>query len=490
MKHFFILCCLAFLCPFFLTAQTFASSTSGTDATLSVTGAYDSTLMFILYGDGYFASGEGSSLTRQHRYAGTNQSYTAEAWLARKKHTSPPAKITNTVNTGSTTGSFSNPTISMSSCIKLGASWLPVAGEKRFTILSFTNKCDKQVSGKVKFYYDSNQELITTDIKVYNSWVTNLVTASSDDSDYDKMLTWDYSNLDPGEQRHIYLFCKTKSGTSEGADIRCKATITNACCGDMTGISTFSQKSNKYPHDPNQKKVNPTQICAYDQPVELEYFISFFNDGQTFANDIVVTDVFDLQLEFPTLMLTGASAPCTLNPIGSNTMHFNFPGINLPGINQTTPHQYTYDETVASFTFTINTFPCLLPGVILNSADVFFDALPPITTDLAKTDIVFGENCFNFCGMPHEGKETQATALSVNPNPFNNRLHIQLSPVQLEETTVLDVFDIQGRSMVHRTLSNEADLMFQTADWPAGLYLVRLQNGKDVQTVQVVKNAF
>jgi hypothetical protein len=487
MKHFFILSCLALFCPFCLAAQTFSSSTSGTDATLSITGAYDSTLMFMLYGDGYFASGEGSSLSRNHRYADVSQSYPAEVWLARKKHTSPPARMATTVTTGNSTGSFTNSTVSMSSCIKLGASWLPQAGNKHFAILTFTNKCDKTVDGKVKFYYDSNQELITSDIKVYNSWVSGLTITASDDSNYDKMLIWDYTGLAPGEQRHIYLFCKTKTGTSEGTNIKSKASITNACCDGQLVETSLSLKSNKYPHDPNQKKVNPTQICAYNPPEQLDYYISFYNDGDTFVNDVDVRDIFDFQLEFPTLALTGSDAPCNLNPAGPNTMHFNFPGIKLPGINQTTPFQYTYDETVSSFTFSINTIPCLHPGAILNSADIFFDALPPVTTDIAKTDIVFGENCYNACGMPHDALETQTTTFAVSPNPFNDRLQIHLLPAQPEETNVVDVLDIQGRSIVQQTVSSQTDLYLQTADWPSGLYMVRLQNKRGIQTIRVVK---
>lgn len=487
MKHLFILFCLLILCPLLLIGQTFTSTVSGTDATLSVSGAYDSTLMFILYGDGYFSMGEGSSLSRQHRYPATSQTYTPEVWLARKKHTSPPAKITQTVTTGSTTGTFTNPTVAMTGNIKLGTSWLPVAGVKNANIITFTNTCDKRASGKLKFYYDSNQELGVDDVRMYNGWVYNMTMSGSDDPSYDKMVTWDYSALNPGEQRHVYLFCRTKTSVAENTAVNTKAVITSDVCDNPSETATLSLQSNKYPHDPNQKKVFPKTICAYDNPFLLNYYISFYNDGETFANDVQVFDKFDAQLDFPSLNFTASNHDCFPTPMGGSEMNFKFPGIMLPGINQTSPYQYTYDEATAWFTFDIKTLPCLRPGAILNQADVYFDGLAPVQTDVAKTVVEFDEKCPNYC-HGQRSEQQIAPSFEVKPNPFSERLYIRIPAAENAEKTQLQVLDARGRVLVQEMLEQGSELSISSAAWPAGVYIVRQLTGTETRTTKVVKN--
>ncbi len=466
----------------------------------TTTGVPYNTAYFILFGDGQYAIGGGSTISRFHKYpAGFNGS--ATAWFAKKKDSSPPPMvISSPVVFGTGTNTFSNPPNIMPNNVKLSSSWIPVAGQQHFVIFTITNKCPGSSQyGSAKFYFNAPQ--ITYDPANFAAFnpspgtITSTSITPTSSLNFNQVCTWNYSNLLYGEQRHFFLLVNVDPSLAEGSTIPYKAVITQSkSCGQniSANIDTLSLTSGTFPHDPNKKTVDTENICANYNAVPLEYHIAFQNDGSAEAEDVVVYDDLDAsQLDVNTLTLTGFSYPCQqpVIPPGGNTAIFEFMGIKLPGLNQTDPYQYGYNETIGDFSFTINTLPNLNPGVIPNVADIKFDALPIVQTNIAH--VYINENMGNDA-CPVRDRSNASTKspqinISASPNPFSDQLTIHPSSIQLGETALLEICNLSGRCFSQQSITDNTALSLDTAAWPSGIYFIRFQTSSAFYVQRVVK---
>ncbi|MBC7776418.1 MAG: T9SS type A sorting domain-containing protein [Phycisphaerae bacterium] len=466
-------------------------TTSTTLAEIQTDDADDGTVAFILLGDGRFRLGQGNSITRQHNYPAASSSYTSKAYFVKKYKSDPPTARTTTVTTGSGSSSFANPEVEMNTPLKIGTSWSPSPSGEYYTILSISNKCStSSVSGKIKYYFNANEQAFSTgstDLIIYNSWISNASLKASDDSTFTAMLEADYANLDYNEIRHIYIRKQVQSSVSIGANLHTKLTATGLGCSFNTSCES-SIETTKYPHDPNNKTVDKDWVCAKNLiPHDLNYKISFHNDGDFFANDILVHDTFEFKLMPNTVTLTNSSAPCVLLP-NYPSVTFHFPSILLPGLNQTIPHLYTYEETVGFLTFSINTITCLPHNTsILNQASIVFDNQPPVETTVAKT-ITDETSCPISCPpAPLIKTVTDGGQFIPQPNPFNSEVSIAFTVASLWE---IQIFDTQGRQVFRQSGDGEEhqqNITVNTGDWSKGIYFVRLQDGDLHQTSKIIK---
>lgn len=467
-------------------------STSTTLAELKTDDAEDGAISFILLGDGRFRLAEGNSITRQHNYPAASTNYTSKAFFVERYKSDPPTAKTTTVTTGSGSSTFANPEVQMNSCVRVGASWSPSPANEFYTILSFTNNCSTSaVSGKIYYYFNSSEQSLSTsstDLLIYNAWISNASITSSNDTSYTSMLEANYTDLEFGEIRHIYLRATVPSSMGVGVSLDSRFAITglNCCSGAST---TSSLETTKYPHDPNNKTVDKEWVCAKNMmPHELNYKISFHNDGEFFANDIFVYDTFEVKLVPNTANLRGSSAFCVLQPSYPSVM-FHFPSIMLPGLNQTTPHLYTYEETLGDLTFSINTITCLPHyTTILNQASIVFDSQAPISTTIAET-VTDETSCPLFCPpVPLKKPSLDAAQFSAQPNPFSDLLALNFTTAKPWK---IQIFDTQGRQIFQQSgeagQENQQQIAINASNWSTGIYFVRLQDGDQFQTSSMVK---
>jgi hypothetical protein len=145
--------------------------------------------------------------------------------------------------------------------------------------------------------------------------------------------------------------------------------------------------------DPNDKAANSELFCeavTTHDTVEcgrfvidparatdpIEYVIRFENKAEATApaENVVITDVLDHDLDPSTLKMIAVSHPGVSYEVAGNVATFRFNGINLPP-NVQTP------EGEGDLTFTIEPRPGLASGTeIRNSASIVFDFNPPIVT--------------------------------------------------------------------------------------------------------------
>jgi len=86
----------------------------------------------------------------------------------------------------------------------------------------------------------------------------------------------------------------------------------------------------------------------------------------------------------------------------------------------------------------------------------------------------------------------QSLGLQVTPNPFSNQLIIQS---QLQENTdqlFIEILDITGRTVYHKTEHNltagNHQFSINSDHWPLGIYSCKVQTQDEIKVVKVLKN--
>ncbi len=82
--------------------------------------------------------------------------------------------------------------------------------------------------------------------------------------------------------------------------------------------------------------------------------------------------------------------------------------------------------------------------------------------------------------------EVMTSALSIYPNPTSTVAHVQWKSNSFYKAT-LKVTDLAGKTMIQQEVSKgENQLILDVSSWPSGTYVVRLQQGKHVQSNKLV----
>ena len=464
------------------------------------------TSAFWILGDGHFRSD--LNFNNQELIAGNNNN--VQAFLLKPYIIAPPIKLTcgNCANNNSNTIQSSNVPVAMgpNEYLKIGTSWNPVPGGKHYTILTFENK-GLIADGKVKVEFLNNiSDIQVNQLENNSNWYSNL-------SIIGNVLEFEFSNLAPGEQRHLLVETKVEQFTSGNA-ISYIAEI-----GKKNKEIGFEYNSSldirKYPHDPNHKTVSEDRICAINnESITLEYRIDFQNIGAYYASDVIIIDALPPFLDYSSFRMISASDPCQAI-ISGNVIEFVFNQIKLPGLVQNTPTIPHPNETKGYVIFQIETDKCLDEGDIDNQADVFFDNLPAITTTVANTQIVYNEYCyFNniSCDPVNDDRDDRdeqddgepGMHRLKNPNEKIDEKKLYPNPVQdvffldfnIEEEKELPskliVYNVHGKIIADlsnklSTQKGKQHLAISTSDWPSGIYFVKLESTKETDSWKITK---
>ena len=137
-------------------------------------------------------------------------------------------------------------------------------------------------------------------------------------------------------------------------------------------------------YDPNKKTVDPlgtdsTHYISNNQ--ELKYTIHFQNTGNDTAVNVVILDTLSNNLNDTTFRFVSSSFPCRIFRDG-NVLHFEFDSIMLPDSNISEVNSHGFVK------YAIKPLTGLYPNTeILNSANIYFDYNPPITTNTTLNTI-------------------------------------------------------------------------------------------------------
>ncbi|MBL7927842.1 MAG: T9SS type A sorting domain-containing protein [Bacteroidia bacterium] len=227
--------------------------------------------------------------------------------------------------------------------------------------------------------------------------------------------------------------------------------------------------------DPNDKRVYPEGNITVNDSV-LTYTIRFQNTGNYMAQNIVLLDTLDTDLNIASLQMLSSSHNYFFTMIDANVLQISFPNINLPDSNSNEPLSHGY------ITYTIKLKSGLPVGTqIENSAAIYFDFNAPVITNSVYNTIV----------SPLGVTENNAHNILVNvyPNPtLTHEFYIELD-VKHRQSVSYKVSDIAGRILLQReniVASNGRNVFAEKAILAKGIYFVTITAGKENITKKIV----
>lgn len=223
-------------------------------------------------------------------------------------------------------------------------------------------------------------------------------------------------------------------------------------------------------YDPNDKMVNETAVgpTFMENSAPLKYTVRFQNTGSYYAQNVVVIDTLDSQLDLTSFQLRASSHDVEVT-FQENVAYFTFNNIMLP--DSTTD----LEGSQGFVRFSLEPLPSFSEGdEIHNRVGIYFDFNPPIYTNIATTvyDISIGLK---------EG----ALQADAWPNPTSDQL-VLVWPNEADVSGI-DVFDATGRHFQAMTVTGAARLELNTVHWKPGLYVVQFRGEKAIAPLRVIK---
>jgi len=238
----------------------------------------------------------------------------------------------------------------------------------------------------------------------------------------------------------------------------------------------FKQLMTLGSYDPNYKEVFPAgigpqgYISASDSV--LQYIIHFQNLGNYYAENIILLDSLDSDLDWNSMRVEYATHDQTASISPTGLLQFTFSNINLPSVSQ---NELLSNGFVA---FTIKLKPNLPDGTqITNAADVYFDFNAPVRTNTTL-------NTIQLTGIH---PESVSDAFSIYPNPNNGSFTLQFDEPVAEDLEI-QLFNITGQQVYNNRLTSTGtgSIALEIRDLPTGVYTVRCTGKHRVNTAMVV----
>lgn len=261
-------------------------------------------------------------------------------------------------------------------------------------------------------------------------------------------------------------------------------------------------------YDPNDKLVHPQRTCNYTLLDEtINYTIRFQNTGNDVALKAVVTDLLDVNLDASTFQLIGSSHLDVLNTsiTSRGLLTFEFNEINLPDSTSNVQDSQGYVSYTIKAKSNVEEYT-----LIENSANIFFDYNPPITTNTVQNVVVsslyssticldadgdgLGDPNQNIthCGEPPLGYANNcsddndaivdvenSTYLSINiyPNPNNGIFKIE--GIESDKISIR-IYNSLGHQVTNGTSINPNNNFINFRHLSNGIYYAYIQLEKQV----------
>ncbi|NHN26094.1 T9SS type A sorting domain-containing protein [Flavobacterium jejuense] len=319
----------------------------------------------------------------------------------------------------------------------------------------YKNKGNQMLSGEVTFAFDD------TLLDFVSSSVTPDAIATG-------LLTFNYANLQPFENRSLYVTLNVNSPTEIPAvnlgDVLDFTATINPIVGDgMAGDNIFVFNQDVIgSFDPNDitciegDVVSPASIGDY-----LHYVVNFENTGTDQAENIVIrVEVNPADYDINTMQLLNASHNVGIR-VNNNIIEFIFQAIYL----DTGGH--------GNILLKMKTKDNLIPSdIVTNKADIYFDYNAPVTTNLANTTFETLSNSI----------VTIDSSVSVYPNPSKGLFTINTNST-IES---IEIYDVQGR-IVQTKKSNEKSTFVDISSFSNGIYFMKIKSEKGENIEKIIK---
>ncbi len=333
--------------------------------------------------------------------------------------------------------------------------------DARYKIV-FKNKGNQMHSGTVSLSFDDAR----TDLVVSNPAVDIAGT---------NLLTWNFTNLMPFENRSVIITLNINSPTetptvNNGDILNFSAAITPVIGDELPNDNQFTFNQIVVgTYDPNDitclegDSVSPSQIGEY-----LHYAINFENLGTFYAENVVVRSEIDLlKYDISTLQVMNTSHPSSTRITG-NIVEFVFENINLAAAAGTPPVGGHGDVL-----FKIKTKDNLVTNdTVLQKAGIYFDYNFPVLTNDAETI---------FAALNNPSFE-QDNSIKIYPNPTSSIINIH-SDFGINS---IELYDVQGR-ILETLLETNTTTTLDISSKTSGIYFLKIKTEKGFKVEKIVK---
>lgn len=295
-------------------------------------------------------------------------------------------------------------------------------------------------------------------------------------------------NLAPGASSNFYINYLTPTNIPLGTGIIARDTV--AYMGPMSNwLNDYSPWDNvNYftttvigSYDPNFKEVYPKGIGSNGnierKDSVLDYMVHFQNLGNYQAQNVIVLDTLDADLDWTTLRPVYKSHNCNVSISDNGVAKFEFLNIVLPA--------KMYDEAGSQgmFSYTIKTKKNLPLGTqFKNKAAIYFDFNEPVITNTTVNTLVAPAGTKD---LDHNN-----SMLSVYPNPGYDEVTLQFNSTNKSQTATIQLYDLSGKllfSQVYSLKANEEFIKLNTSSLIPGLYFISADNGIQKLSTKFIK---
>jgi uncharacterized repeat protein (TIGR01451 family) len=307
----------------------------------------------------------------------------------------------------------------------------------------------------------------------YNDDILNLVSSNPTISSLaDNTLTWDFSNLTPGETRYINVYLNVNSPTDTppvniGDALQYQAVVSSPLADQTPADNTmYYNQTVVGSFDPNDKEVVEGSVIDIDQIDDyLHYIIRFQNTGNAEAENVAIKDMLDGNLDWSTLEMVSSSHTYRSTLTSGNKLEVFYQGINLPAssVNEVASQGYIAFKIKPKSTIMIG-------DEILNTANIYFDFNFPIVTNTVTTTV-------NALGVPSFSDEL----FRLYPNPATTILNISVS----DNTTIKKV--IIANALGQTIMTFENNTLLYIASLTKGIYFVTVETESGTETQRMIK---
>ncbi|NRD18782.1 T9SS type A sorting domain-containing protein [Winogradskyella eckloniae] len=325
--------------------------------------------------------------------------------------------------------------------------------------LVYRNNGNTELTGNVALEFDDEKiQYITANENVVQ--------------DSDTSLSLSFTDLSPFEIRTIDLrFNVFQIPTTNIDDVIEFTATVNPIAGDETpDNNVFLFKDLVIgAYDPNDIRVLEGETVHIDDSDDyLHYIIRFQNTGTAEAINVNVENTLDDKLDWTTMQLESLSHDGRVEITNNTQVNFIFNDINLPDSTNDEPNSHGY---IAYKIKPINSVQ--ISDIVENTADIYFDFNPAITTNTVSTEFV--EQLSN--------ADHDLNNFSIFPNPTSGFINISSKTA----FHTISVIDINGRNLKeiqfnNHTLNTELDL----SHLKSGVYFLNINSNLKTTNVKVM----
>jgi uncharacterized repeat protein (TIGR01451 family) len=286
--------------------------------------------------------------------------------------------------------------------------------------------------------------------------------------------TYDFTNLQPDDYSNsfdVIMTLPNDGSVNIGDLITTSVSITLNANDADPGNNAFDLIQHAVaPYDPNgisESHGEQIAMSTFSEDDYLYYTIHFQNTGTANALNVRLENILDSQLDASSIELVSASDPVTLVRNG-NALSWHFYSINLPYESQNEEASHGY----ATYRLKVN--PGFAAGdIIPNTANIYFDTNPAITTNTFNTEFV----------DELQNPEFGSASFIIYPNPTSGSFLVSLR-AQGDTLAKISVTDLLGKEVLVIGANSATEINIDASKLSKGIYLVKIITATKKETVK------